>query len=176
MKRDAARVGPAPAPAQASPVRLSAGRLPGGAGAFTCQRSPSIRPAAPPDLPEIAAIQAASPEAASWPAAAYLQYDLRVAVLENRVAGYLAARSVAADEFEILDLAVAPEFRRLGVGQALMGSFLASLHGTVFLEVRRSNLTAREFYKSLGFQELTVREQYYSLPPEAAIVMKFHSC
>jgi ribosomal-protein-alanine N-acetyltransferase len=137
---------------------------------------PLIRPGEPSDLPEIVAIQAASPEAACWPAAAYLEHDLRVAVLEKRVAAFLAARSVAADEFEILNLAVAPGFRRRGVGRALMESFLTGLHGAVFLEVRRSNSAAREFYKVLGFQELTVRESYYSHPPEPAIVMKFHSC
>jgi len=136
----------------------------------------AIRRGEPADLPEIMAIQAASPESASWPAAGYLEYDLRVAVLENRVAAFLAARSVAADEFEILNLAVAPGFRRQGVGRALMDSFLAGVHGAVFLEVRRSNSAAREFYKVLGFQELTTRQGYYSHPPEPAIVMKFHSC
>ena len=135
-----------------------------------------IRPGQPRDLAEIAAIQMASPGAAAWPAADYLLYDLRVAVCENRVAGFLAARTVAEGESEILNLAVAPEFRRQGCGRALMESFLRGVRGAVFLEVRRSNSDAREFYKSMGFHELTLRQDYYSQPPEAAIVMKFHSC
>jgi ribosomal-protein-alanine N-acetyltransferase len=135
-----------------------------------------IRPGQPRDLAEIAAIQTASPGAAAWPAADYLLYDLRVAVCENRVAGFLAARTVAEGESEILNLAVAPEFRRQGCGRALMESFLRGVRGAVFLEVRRSNSGAREFYKSMGFHELTLRQEYYSEPPEAAIVMKFHSC
>jgi ribosomal protein S18 acetylase RimI-like enzyme len=125
-----------------------------------------IRPGEPRDLAEIAAIQTASPAAAAWPAADYLQYDLRVAVRENRVAAFLAARTVAEGESEILDLAVAPEFRRRGFGRALMESFLKGVRGAVFLEV----------HKSLGFQELALRQDYYAAPPEAAIVMKFHSC
>ena len=135
-----------------------------------------IRPGEPRDLAEIAAIRTASPEAAAWPAADYLQYDLRVALHEDRVTGFLATRTAAEGESEILNLAVAPEFRRRGFGRALMESFLKGVRGDVFLEVRRSNSGAREFYKSLRFQELTLRENYYAAPPEAAIVMKFHSC
>jgi ribosomal-protein-alanine acetyltransferase len=128
------------------------------------------------DLMEIATIQAASPAAAAWPEADYLGYDLRVAVCGDRMAGFLAARRVAEGEAEILNLAVAPEMRRRGIGRALMDSFLKGAGGDVFLEVRSSNSGAREFYKSLGFEELTLRQGYYTAPPEAAIVMKFHSC
>ena len=135
-----------------------------------------IRAGEPADLEAIAAIQAASPEAALWPPGDYLQYDLRVAVRERRVAGFLVTRRTAESEAEVLNLAVAPEFRRQGVARALMGAFLHVFRGDVFLEVRSSNSSAREFYKSLGFQELTLRKDYYGTPPEAAIVMKFHSC
>src|ERR1017187_2616873 len=135
-----------------------------------------IRPGEPRDLADIAAIQTASPEAAAWPAADYLHYHLRVAVRDNRVAGVLAARTVAGGISEALILGVAPGFRRRGFGRVLMESFLKDVRGAVFLEVRSSNSYAREFYKSLGFQELTLRQNYYADPPEAAIVMKFHSC
>src|ERR1035441_4530770 len=103
------------------------------------------------DLGEIATIQAASPAAAAWPEADYLGYDLRVAVCEDRVTGFLAARRVAEGGGGVLDLAVAPELRRRGIGRALMDSFLNGAGGDVFLEVRSSNCSAREFYKSLGF-------------------------
>jgi ribosomal-protein-alanine N-acetyltransferase len=135
-----------------------------------------IRAAEPGDIEAIAAIQAASPEAAPWPPADYLQYDARVAVLRRQVAGFLVTRRTAADEAEVLNLAVAPESRRQGVGRALMAAFLQGFRGDVFLEVRSSNSYARGFYKSLEFQEFTLRKDYYGTPPEAAIVMKFHSC
>ena len=128
------------------------------------------------DLYQIEAIQAASPEAPHWDAADYLQYDLRVAAEGGAVAGFLAWRTVAEDEHEILNLAVAPEFRRRGVGRQLLRGLLAECRGTVFLEVRESNRAALELYKSSGFQEISRRGEYYEFPSEAAIVMKFHSC
>jgi ribosomal-protein-alanine N-acetyltransferase len=135
-----------------------------------------IRPGDPRDLPHIGAIQDASPEASAWPVADYLRYDLRVAASGNRVVGFLASRALAEDEYEILNLAVAPENRRQGVARALVGSLLEGCRGTVYLEVRAFNTAALEFYKYIGFHEHTTRPGYYTTPPESAIVMKFHSC
>jgi len=137
---------------------------------------PAIRRGSADDLDAIAAIQAASPEAAQWKPVDYLAHDLWVAVGEAGVMGFLAARRVASEEFEILNLAVAPAFRRGGVARALLGALLQDHHGTFFLEVRESNLAAQMCYKSLGFQSVTLRTGYYEEPPEPAIVMKFHSC
>jgi ribosomal-protein-alanine N-acetyltransferase len=130
----------------------------------------------PADLAEVAAIQAASPEAASWEVAEYLRHDFRVAVQDGRMQGFLVARTVAPGECEVLNMAVAPEFRRRGIGRALFESLLGGYRGAVFLEVRESNEIARKFYKIIGFQEVGRRPDYYGSPPETAIVMKFHSC
>jgi ribosomal-protein-alanine N-acetyltransferase len=135
-----------------------------------------IRRGGASDLAEVAAVQAASPEAAQWDAAGYLQYDFRVSVCGIRVAGFLVSRTVAEGETELLNLAVAPEFRRQGMARKLVESLLAESPGVVYLEVRESNLAARKFYNRLGFQEVSLRPGYYQAPPEAAIVMKFHSC
>ncbi|MBZ5728147.1 MAG: ribosomal protein S18-alanine N-acetyltransferase [Acidobacteriia bacterium] len=124
----------------------------------------------------MADIQAASAEAARWDVAGYLAYDFRVALCGPRVAGFLVSRTIAGEECEVLNLAVAPEFRRQGVARGLLKALLATVQGVVFLEVRESNTGAREFYKSVGFQEVNTRKGYYEAPPEAAIVMKFHSC
>jgi ribosomal-protein-alanine N-acetyltransferase len=139
---------------------------------------PLIRPGDPQDLAAVAAIQESSPEAAHWNPADYLQYDFRVCVHLGHVAGFLVARHVVPDESEVelLNLAVAPEFRGKGLGRALLGDLLATGGATVFLEVRESNQAARNLYKSTGFKEVNIRPQYYPDPPEAAIVMKFHSC
>jgi len=137
---------------------------------------PVIRRGEPTDLREILIIQAACPQAAQWDPTQYLNYDLLVAANGIHVAGFLAGRTLAPGEHEILNLAVAPEFRRQGLGRWLVSAYLEASPGAVFLEVRPSNLAARIFYKSLGFEEVTVRPKYYHDPPEPAIVMKFHSC
>jgi len=137
---------------------------------------PVIRRGEPGDLAQIDAIQGACPEAPSWPPADYLKYDLLVAVCQTRLAGFLAYRTLVEGEREILNLAVAPEFRRKGIARQLWTVFLERFRGSVFLEVRESNQAALSLYVSLGFQGLGRRLGYYESPPEPAIVMKFHSC
>ena len=136
----------------------------------------TLRPAQPGDLPQIALIQAQSPEAARWDPREYLQHDCTVALCGDELAGFAVARTVGAGEREILNLAVHPKHRRRGIGRALFENLRASLKGTIFLEVRESNHAARHFYESLGFHTVSVRRGYYETPPECGIVMKFHSC
>jgi ribosomal-protein-alanine N-acetyltransferase len=128
------------------------------------------------DLPAIAAIQQASPEAAQWNPADYLAYDCLVAICNETIAGFLVTRATAPGESEILNLAVAPEWRRMGVAKRLVSDSILLVDGTVYLEVRASNESAKNFYKCIGFQEVARRPRYYSDPSETAIVMKFHSC
>jgi len=135
-----------------------------------------VRRGEPGDLEAVAAIQQASLGAAQWPPADYLQHDFRVAIEAGRVCAFLVARRVAPGEYELLNLAAQPEFRRKGVATQLVKAFLNETSGTVYLEVRESNRAAREFYKGLKFEEVSARPNYYDNPPESAIVMKFHSC
>jgi [ribosomal protein S18]-alanine N-acetyltransferase len=132
-----------------------------------------IRLAREDDRAAIAAIQSASPEASSWDPAGY---DVTVADLDGEVVGFLVTRRTAPDEVEVLNLAVAPRLRRTGVAKALLQPLLSSWEGVIFLEVRESNSPARRLYQSVGFKEVTYRRGYYAAPPEAAIVMTFHSC
>ena len=137
---------------------------------------PAIRQGGAEDLAAVAAIQAASPQAAQWKPADYLTYRLLVAAGATGVMGFVVARPVGGGELEVLNLAVAPEFRRRGVARQLLAALLEQYQGEFYLEVRESNLTAQMCYKSLGFQEVKRRPNYYESPNEAAIVMKFHSC
>lgn len=91
------------------------------------------------------------------------------------VAGYLVALD-AADEGEILNLAVAPGGRRRGVGRALVQSVLTTLTARgiqqVYLEVRESNAAARALYAAHGFTEVGRRAGYYRRPVEDAIILR----
>jgi [ribosomal protein S18]-alanine N-acetyltransferase len=135
-----------------------------------------VRRGEPRDLGAILAIEAACPQAAKWDPVGYLNFDLLVATSGIHVVGFLVGRTLAAGEHELLNLAVTPDYRRQGVGRSLVCAYLEASGGTVFLEVRPSNLAARSFYKSLGFYDVTLRPGYYENPSEPAIVMKFHSC
>jgi len=137
---------------------------------------PVIRRAVAGDLESVAAIQSSSPEAAQWPVAEYMQYEFTVSISGGGVAGFLVWRPLAEGLCEVLNLVVAPRFRRRGIARQLLEALLNLPDNEVFLEVRESNQAARIFYKSLGFQEVSIRKSYYEYPPEAAIVMKFHSC
>jgi ribosomal-protein-alanine N-acetyltransferase len=90
--------------------------------------------------------------------------------------GYLC-RWLVADECHILSLAVDPRFRRNGIAAILMGDVIAEAvlkRVTVMtLEVRRSNLPARNLYRKLNFAERRVRKNYYG-PGEDAIIMERH--
>jgi [ribosomal protein S18]-alanine N-acetyltransferase len=95
--------------------------------------------------------------------------------VDGRVAGFLVARVTAADEREILNVAVEPSFRRTGIGRILMETVLAEARVTWFLEVRESNAAAINLYKTLGFVVSGRRADYYQEPSEAAIVMRVFS-
>ena len=81
-----------------------------------------------------------------------------------------------ADEGEILNLGVAPEHRRRGLGQALVQHTVATLRArgvrSVYLEVRESNAAARQLYEGMGFQPVGVRPGYYRRPTESAVVLR----
>ena len=76
-----------------------------------------------------------------------------------------AVMSVAAGEAHILNLCVAPDHRRAGVGRRLLQHVVdaARLQGAehLFLEVRPSNAAARSLYEQAGFNRVAVRPDYY---------------
>lgn len=132
----------------------------------------SVRRAATGDIDAIAAIQSESPGAASWDPSSYMDHDCRVATLDGQAVGFLVTRPTGPGETEILNLAVAPAWRRRGVARALLDEVLREASGQIFLEVRESNTAARQLYRAVGFQEIGIRRNYYHEPSEAAIVMR----
>ena len=127
------------------------------------------------DLPGIAQIQAASPEASQWDVPEYLKYELTVATCDGRIVGFAVSRRLDEGERELLNLAVDPEFRRRGIGRRLVAAVATEEPEVVWLEVRESNEAARKLYISLGFREAGRRREYYPDSCEGAIVMNIHS-
>ena len=131
----------------------------------------AIRDATSEDLPAIAAIQGPS----GWEPKSYLSYTCRVFVNEGKINGFLVSRETGPGEREILNLAVDLAQRRHGVGRKLMEEELQRPAKRWFLEVRESNQAAINLYWSVGFRPAGRRADYYSDPPESAIVMRFLS-
>ena len=79
------------------------------------------------------------------------------------------------DEGQITNVAVSPDFRRQGVGKAIMRALTeeAKQRGIslISLEVRVSNLAAQKLYLGLGFTEAGIRKRFYAHPVEDASVM-----
>jgi len=138
-----------------------------------------LRALEPGDAAEAVRIARLCPEAAAWNEEAYAR--LREtgcrgwgARTGTEMVGFLVARC-AADEAEILNLAVAPESRRRGYATALAQEALREFRRQgvrrVFLEVRASNRGAIAFYEGLGFQAAGRRAAYYETPREDAVCM-----
>ncbi|MHB8422082.1 MAG: ribosomal protein S18-alanine N-acetyltransferase [Leptospirales bacterium] len=90
--------------------------------------------------------------------------------------GFLGAWFVAG-EAEIHHIYLDPQFRRKGLGTLFLEKFLGYAAGdgvdTVYLEVRRSNVSARTLYERIGFQLTGVRPDYYTEPVEDALLMAY---
>lgn len=121
------------------------------------------------DLPRVSEIQDSCPEAAQWPVEDYLSHSFFVAEIAGTVTGFAVWRGVGEGEWELLNIAVDPEFRRGGVGRRLMEALPA---GRIFIEVRESNGAARALYESSGFAASGRRRRYYYSPDEDGIVME----
>jgi len=87
--------------------------------------------------------------------------------------GMILAR-VAADEAEILTLAVAPEARGTGIAAALLQQAAATAAAmgaaAVFLEVAVGNTAARAAYDRAGFQPVGRRRAYYADLSDALVL------
>ena len=159
-----------------------------------------FRAIAPSDAVAIAALSAQCPRAAQWPAGSYASslaagacgwlveaaaaainaQDVAQPSAPNEtpgeaqrvVLGFVLVRA-AADELEILDLAVALAVRRRGIARRLLEAVRKSHPGLprIHLEVRASNVDAIAFYRSEGFVKAGRRKAYYRDPVEDAILL-----
>ena len=98
-----------------------------------------------------------------------------VAEVNGAVAGYVGSQTVL-DASDMMNLAVSPDYRRQGVGQALVNALVKHLQENkviaLLLEVRVSNAPAIALYKSLGFKQVGRRPKYYHNPREDALILR----
>ena len=85
--------------------------------------------------------------------------------LKGKTVGYLIAM-LTLDSADILNIGIDPDFKRQGHGTALLKHLIEELRkrdiGEILLEVRAGNKPAIQFYKRQGFEEISVRKNYYT--------------
>lgn len=93
----------------------------------------------------------------------------------GEVVGYIGSQAVL-DEADMMNLAVAPMYRRQGIAESLIielcEKLLDACVTTLSLEVRESNAPAIALYEKLGFTLAGVRPNYYFHPRENALILK----
>jgi ribosomal-protein-alanine N-acetyltransferase len=97
------------------------------------------------------------------------------AMVRRTTAGFIMSR-MAADEAEILSVAIAPARRGRGLSRPLLDFHLRSLAGlgarTVFLEVDEHNAPACRLYGGAAFHEVGRRQGYYQSGATALVLRR----
>ncbi|MCX5750580.1 MAG: ribosomal protein S18-alanine N-acetyltransferase [Candidatus Saganbacteria bacterium] len=98
-----------------------------------------------------------------------------VAKENNKIIGYIGFEEIAG-EGHVINIAVAPEYRGKGIGNALVSYVLDTISKeevkVFYLEVRASNLPAQKLYERFGFKVVGRRKGYYQENAEDALLMK----
>ena len=116
-----------------------------------------------------------------WSESAF-EYELKnplslwlVAAEEGEIAGYVGTQTVM-DESDMMNIAVAPDFRRQGIAEKLIDVLIDLLNErqskSLTLEVRVSNAPAISLYQKLGFSQVGLRRGYYRNPREDAYILR----
>lgn len=140
-----------------------------------------VRPMTLNDLSRIHEIELASYEH-PWSAGSFSDslgagYSMWVLETDGAITGYYAMMA-AAGESHLLNLTIAPAWRRHGLGRDLLQHCFACAcdhkAGSMLLEVRASNAAAINLYRDSGFVDLAVRRAYYPAREgrEDALIMK----
>ena len=97
------------------------------------------------------------------------EHKYLVAKDEEKVVGYIGIEKIL-DEVHIINMAIHPDYRGIGIGKRLMQHVLND-EDVFFLEVRVSNENAKKIYEKYGFKVINVRKGYYA-DGEDAYVMR----
>ncbi len=99
-----------------------------------------------------------------------------VIIHNSKLVGFCIANKVL-DECHLQNISVTHDMRRKGIGDYMIKILRARMKladlSTALLEVRRSNRIAQDFYRKNGFDQLSVRKNYYQTKNgrEDAIIM-----
>jgi ribosomal-protein-alanine N-acetyltransferase len=140
-----------------------------------------VRPMDEADLPRIHRIELAS-HAYPWTSGNFADslaagYSMWVRESAAEIIGYYVLMA-GAGEAHLLNITIAPAWRRHGLGRELLehsvGSARTHHAESLFLEVRISNAAAIALYRSSGFIDLAVRRGYYPARDgrEDALIMR----
>ncbi|MDD0823779.1 ribosomal protein S18-alanine N-acetyltransferase [Mannheimia sp. AT1] len=106
---------------------------------------------------------------------------LNLKLVENEQIVAFAISQIVLDEATLFNIAVDPAFQHQGFGKRLLSELILQLQqkgiATLWLEVRESNIAAQRLYNSLGFNEVTIRKNYYPTPEggkENAVIMALY--
>ena len=106
-------------------------------------------------------------------------YQIELLLGGDQLIGYFVAMP-GVEEAHLLNITVAPEFQQQGWSVVLLDALALWARGRgaqgLWLEVRVSNLRARQVYEKYGFQRVGERKRYYpsaSAEREDAIVMSY---
>lgn len=102
----------------------------------------------------------------------------RVLEDQQKLAGFAIFECVL-DEATLLNIAIDPAKQQGGLGRELLQACISELHGRInriILEVRASNHQAQKLYRSIGFNDIGLRKDYYPTftGREDAYVMDIH--
>jgi ribosomal-protein-alanine N-acetyltransferase len=141
--------------------------------------APPVSEAQLEDAPLLAALHGASFQR-GWSAEEFERLLVERNVVADRamagteLAGFVVSR-IAADQAEILSIAVDASHRGLGLARKMLGVHLRRLAAygvaAVFLEVDEGNVAARRLYAGFGFTEVGRRESYYAPADGAAAAL-----
>ena len=92
------------------------------------------------------------------------KYDSFVVVLNDNLVGYIISK-ITYPETHILNLTVKKNFRKNGIGKALVELIISDARlrnsENIILEVRANNTDAQSLYKKLNFEVIGTRKNYY---------------
>lgn len=101
-------------------------------------------------------------------------YYFYVAKIDEKAVGYIGYMLIA-DEADIINIGILPEYRGKSIGNMLMSAMIQELKKNsatcVHLEVRKSNSVAISLYKKYGFIDTGVSKNHYREPTEDALRM-----